>query len=85
MEDPFKHHARGLESPGAVHFAITPDDDNDLPVRPRYLWCNGAGTAVLRDSAGTDLSYMLGVGQILPFAPVRVMATGTTATLFGGY
>lgn len=85
MDDPYKYHARGLEAAGAVHFAITPDDGNDLSVRPRYLWCNSAGTVMLRDQLGTDLSYMVSAGQVLPFSPVRVLATGTTATVYGAY
>ena len=83
--DPFDKYARGLESPANRHFAITPSDSADLAVLPRVIYCAAAGTAVLRDGAGTDLSYALLAGQILPFAPVRVLATGTTATLCGWY
>lgn len=83
MSNPFRHHARGLESPASQHFNITPSDSADLPKRPRVLYCSAAGTAVLRDEAGADLSYSLAAGQILPFSPLRVLATGTTAALIG--
>lgn len=83
MSDPFGAHSRGLESPAACHAAIIPSDGADLPVRPRVIYCETAGTAVLRDKAGSDLSYALAAGQILPLSPVRVLASGTTATLYG--
>ena len=83
MSDPFGAHSRGLESPAACHAAITPSNSSDLPVRPRVVYCQTGGTAVLRDKAGVELSYTLVAGQILPLSPVRVLATGTTATLYG--
>lgn len=79
------HGARGLESPALLHIAITPDDTADLPQRPRVVYCQGAGTAVLRDDKGVTLTYSLAQGQILPLSPARVFATGTTATLFGWF
>lgn len=83
MSDPFKHLSRSLESPAGSHQAITPSDTADLAIRPRVIYCHEAGTAALRDGAGTTLSYALDAGQILPLSPVRVLATGTTATLYG--
>ena len=83
MSDPFKSHHRGMESPAARHFAITPSDAADLSVLPRVLYCVQAGTAVIRDREGADLSYTLVAGQILPLSALRVLATGTSATLYG--
>lgn len=83
--DPFEKHARSLTSPAASHFAITPSDSADLAVVPRAIYCQTAGTAVLRDAAGTNVSYALTAGQILPLSAVRVLATGTTAGLVGWY
>lgn len=74
---------RSLADPASRHFAITPSDTEDLAVRPCAIYCNVAGNAVIRDEDGTDLTYALVVGQILPFRGVRILATGTTATLFG--
>ncbi|SEN49148.1 hypothetical protein SAMN04488003_11849 [Loktanella fryxellensis] len=83
MSHAFSTHARGLSSPAGQHFAIQPSDGADLPRRPRVIYCQTAGTAVLRCEAGVTLSYALVQGQILPLSPVRVLAAGTTATLFG--
>lgn len=83
MSDPFASHSRGLESPAAHHAALIPSNSSDLPLRPRVIYCQSAGTAVLRDRAGQDLTYTLEAGQILPLSPVRVLATGTSATLYG--
>lgn len=76
---------RGLEAPAIAHRAIVPDDAADLSAPPRVLYCNAAGTVVLRDQSGVELSYTLAQGQILPISPVRVLATGTTATLYGWF
>ena len=81
--DPFQNHTRGLESPAARHFPITPSDSTDLALRPRALYCLSSGLAVLRDEAGNDISYPLEAGRILPLSAVRVLATGTTASLVG--
>ncbi|MCB5410817.1 spike base protein, RCAP_Rcc01079 family [Pseudogemmobacter faecipullorum] len=83
MSDPFTGYARSLDSPALFHQAITPSDSADLAPRPRVLYCSGSGTAVLRDTAGTELSYSLQQGQILPLSPLRVLASGTTASLIG--
>ena len=73
-------------SPGVRHFAITPSDTVDLPVKPRAIRANGAGNVVLTDEGGVDITYTVAAGEILPFSPVLVKATSTTATgLVGWY
>jgi hypothetical protein len=76
---------RGLEAPAIAHRAIIPNDTLDLSAPPRVLYCNNAGTVALRDQFGVDLTYTLAQGQILPISPVRVLATGTTATIYGWF
>jgi hypothetical protein len=83
MADNFLGHTKGLDDPADTHYLIVPDDAADLPHRPRALWCAAAGTAAIGDRAGAVLSYSLAAGQILPFRGTRVLATGTTATLYG--
>lgn len=83
QEDPYRFHARGLNSPATRHVAITPSDSADLPVRPRVLYCQAPGDVVVRDEMGLDLAYTVAQGQILPVGAVRVLATGTTATVYG--
>jgi hypothetical protein len=83
MSTEYSGYARPLPSMAHKHFAITPDDDADLPVRPLGLYCEEAGTVAVVDEDGTELSYTLEQGWELPFSAVRVKATGTTATVYG--
>jgi len=82
-DDPYRFHARGLDSPATRHVAITPSDSADLPVRPRVIYCHAAGNVLIRDEMGVNLTYTLVQGQILPVSATRVLATGTTATVYG--
>ncbi len=50
---------------------------------PAYMLTDAAGNVVLVDEAGTSMTYTLTQGQVLPFRPVIVKATGTTATVIG--
>lgn len=71
----------GTTVPAEAMRNITPDDDNDLPDGPcRALYVGGAGTAVVTDITGTDVTLVLGAGQIIPGWVARVKATGTDAT-----
>ncbi len=85
MPDPFDTDYVNLTSPAVAHYVIAPSDSSDLPVRPRALYVNAAGTAVLRDNDGEEISYEVAAGAVLSLRPVRVMATGTTAQLIGWY
>lgn len=81
--DYFESRPRGVTSPATRHYQITPSDTLDLSPRPRVLYCAAGGTAAVRDADGVTLSYTLEAGQILPVSAVRVLAAGTTATLYG--
>jgi hypothetical protein len=81
--DNFINHPKRLTSPADVHYAITPDDNNDLPFKPRAIFCTASGNLAVRDGAGTDVIYPLLVGQILQFRAQRILSTGTTATVVG--
>jgi hypothetical protein len=83
MADPFQTFEPGLSDVASRHFAITPSDDADLPIRPRALICKVAGNVVIRDELGVDETYPVVVGQILPFRAVRILETDTTATVVG--
>jgi hypothetical protein len=85
MPDPFDTDYVNLTSPAVSHYAVVPSDGADLPVRPRALYVNVAGTAVLQDSSGETVSYEVGAGAVLSLRPVRVMSTGTTAQLIAWY
>jgi hypothetical protein len=85
MPDPFDSDYVNLTSPAVAHYAVVPSDTNDLPVRPRALFVNAGGTAVLQDKDGGVISYMLAAGAVLSIRPVRIHATGTTAQLVAWY
>ena len=85
MPDPFDTDYVDLTSPAVSHYAITPADGTDLPVRPRAIYVNASGTAVLQDNDGESVSYDLSAGTVLSIRPVRVLATGTTAQLIAWY
>ena len=79
MSDPFISHNVSLDSPATRHAAVTPDDDADLPVKPRALYILTDGNLAVRAGA-VDITYPVFAGQVFPFRGVRVLETGTTAT-----
>lgn len=81
--DEFKSFTKGLTSPATMHFAIVPDDDNDLPILPRVIYCQAEGTIVVQDSKGVSLPYAMLTGDRIDFRGVRVMSTGTTGIYYG--
>lgn len=85
MSDPFDSDYVDLTSPAVSHYTIIPSDGADLPVRPRALYVNTGGTAVLQDNDGETVTYQVGAGAVLSMRPVRVLATGTTAQLIAWY
>jgi hypothetical protein len=85
MTDTFANFTPGLSDVASRHFAITPSDTTNLAIVPRALFCSAAGNAVIRDEGGVDITYPLSEGQILPFRGVRILSTGTTATVVGWY
>ena len=85
MPDPFDTDYVNLTSPAVAHYAIVPDDAANLPVRPRAVYVNVGGTAVLQDNDGQTVTYEVVAGAVLSLRPTRVMATGTTAQLVAWY
>lgn len=83
MEDAFQNLSSGLEAPALRHFLIIPSDGDDLPTRPRALYCNTEGFVAIRDVDGADFTYAVTPGTVLPIRAQRVLATGTTATVVG--
>lgn len=85
MPDPFSSDYVNLTSPAVAHYTIAPSDTADLPVRPRAIYVQGGGVAVLQDKAGQVVSYDVTAGAVLSIRPVRVLASGTTAQLVAWY
>ncbi len=85
MPDPFDTDYVSLTAPAVSHYQISPDDAADLPVRPRAIYVNVGGPAVLQDNDGNAVAYELVAGTVLAMRPTRVMATGTSAQLVAWY
>ncbi len=85
MPDPFDTDYVNLTSPAVAHYAVIPSDAADLPVRPRAIYVNASGTAVMQDNGGEAISYELAAGTVLSIRPKRVLASGTTAQLIAWY
>lgn len=75
----------GVGQPASRGYAITPDNNTDVPVTTRGLWVGGAG-AVKVTLDGGDTVTLSGVtaGTLLPLRVTRVFSTGTDATLLVG-
>lgn len=80
--DPFGGYSAGLESPYSNALAITPDDDLDLPVVPRGIWCGVGGDIRMTFANGETVTFKQAdaASNGWPFRPTRIHATGTTAT-----
>lgn len=78
--DLFQSYSPGLDSPPARAFAITPDDNTDLPVATRGLMVTSAGAVSVLTVAG-DTATLPGLEPGVQYAirAQRVLATGTTA------
>lgn len=80
MPDAFKREPVRLDSPGRDWAAITPNDSADIPQRPRMIFVTVAGNvACVGNGGGTGVIFPLAVGWH-NISPVRIRATGTTAT-----
>lgn len=85
MRDQFPNRMPGASA--REFFAITPDDDNDLPQYPQGIWVGGAGSVALIGAPGSEPVILKAAkdGQLLVIAPSRILETGTTATDLVGW
>lgn len=94
MPNPFENRNIGLDDP-AVDFddAVTPDNDNDLPLGTcRALRCLVAGVVVGITAAGNErVTELFNPGEILPYGFSRIKENDvaeentTTATVEAMY
>jgi hypothetical protein len=70
------------DDPALNAAAVTPDDNNDLPVFCRGLYVGAGGNIALDTQGGQAQVLFTAVpqGMILPVAAKRVRAAGTTAS-----
>lgn len=59
---------------------VTPSDSNVLEPYPTGLFIGGAGTVRLMGHDGVSADFVCAAGTTLTCQPLKVMATGTTAT-----
>lgn len=85
MADAFQYKDPQLGDPASRHYVVSPSNTVDLPFRPRALYVQSGTAVAIRDELGNDITYTVVAGQILPFRGVRVLATGTNATLVAWY
>lgn len=84
MSDKFSGHASGLTAPARNGFAITPDDEQDLPGITRALYVGGAGAIVAQMQHGGVVTFENApAGTILPIRIRRVLAATTATALIG--
>ena len=81
MADYFSRQYTALSDPARRHYIVTPSDSEDLSPRPRALKCLIGGDVAIRDEAGTDITYPVQAGDKLEIRAVRVLLTGTTASV----
>lgn len=81
-QDKFEHVADGLTAPAEESFAITPDDNAELPQVTKALYIGDGGDITLRTSrSATDTVFRnLPTGSILDVRVSAVRASGTTAS-----
>ena len=81
MADKFQYRNAELNSPGDVFYAITPSDTVDIAFKPRAVIVGNSGNLAVTDSLGvTTIIPNVIAGIFHPIRPVRILATGTTAT-----
>lgn len=81
-ENPFRTNSFAIDHPFSRSIAVTPDNNVDLEIYPRFLWVGGAGNLELMfegdDTA--QIMYNVPAGFYVVGFVKRVLATNTTAT-----
>ena len=85
MADSFARRSVELDSPIRSFLGITPSNTVDIPQRPRAIYVSVAGDVSCIGDNGATVVFPLAAGWH-PLSPVRIRASGTTATgLIGGW
>jgi len=75
----------GVGSPASEWFLVTPHDTAFLTVRPRGLYVDVTGTLRVESLNGAIMNLAAAAVGYHPLRPVRIHATGTTATVYALY
>lgn len=80
IHDSFDQHAIGTSDPASSAREIVPDDNMDLPFRPRSIYVAYGGDLRVQLDHGPVTFENLPSGALLPIRPTRVYASDTTCT-----
>ncbi|MDF3606139.1 hypothetical protein PE067_08360 [Paracoccus sp. DMF-8] len=83
--DRFAAHLMGVNGPAIGSFVVTPSDSADLPEVVRAVTIGGGGSLAWRGRDGADYVTAALPAGTYPVSAVRILATGTTATLITGW
>lgn len=90
--DPYAQRSTEVNSYARGMLAVVPSDTVDLTTYAKALYIGGAGTIsfipVANYAGGSSSPITLAsqpAGTLIPVQVARVLATGTTATVFGMY
>lgn len=82
--DRFSTYSAGLDSPASHAFAITPDDDADLDVSTRAIYCGGDGDLAVITTEGDSVTFVgVATGAVIPVRVRRVLEASTATNLVG--
>ena len=74
----------GASAPAQHVFAIVPNDNDPLPVRPKAIRAGGDGTITLRAiGSGADVAHPVRDGEVIPAIISHIRATGTNVPVIG--
>lgn len=63
-------------------YAVTPDDNNNMPNAGYCFWIGGAGNLKVTTVGGQTVTFSgIPAGTVLNIQAVKVFSTGTTASL----
>ncbi|ANN58692.1 hypothetical protein A9174_19375 [Mesorhizobium loti NZP2037] len=86
MQDPYEDNQPGPESLGRASRLVVPSDTEDLPIVAKALVLTVKGNVSVIPVANdpdTPVPFIdVPAGYLIPFQVRRVMATGTTATVY---
>lgn len=73
------------DGPARDYVLVTPSDSADLPREARAFYVTVSGNLVLRSAAGNTITIPSVATGVLSLGGVRVLSTGTTATVYALY
>jgi len=80
QRDPFLG-ISGVSTPADHCYAVTPSDDDPIPIKPKYLLVLATGDVEVEDADGNSITFVaVAAGARIDFRAFKV-TTGTSATV----